>query len=436
MSYRRFFRSTRPSFFALALIGRLPYAVVPLGTIVLLQASSGSFAFAGLAAGAQSIAIALGGLCVGAVARWVPPRRIGFWAALLNAASILLLVLASRSAGPVVIVVAAVLVGLTQPQVGPLVRVHWSGHLRGGDTHMVRTAMSYEGVADEASFVLGPVLVGLLVLIPTAAWGFPQAGPLLGAAVLLVVAAAPLARHYADLPSEEATPEAGPCGPKTGTSSAAAEPVPSPAAGRAGDGLHWPSLVTLTVAMISVGVIFGVVQTGAIAYAAAEGTPQLAGLYFAELGIGSAVAGAACAWLPPGFSLALRRWLCPLALVLGMVLLFWGAKAGVLPVAIAVAGLAVGPYMVTLYSLTEAQTPLPAMATAMAVVCAGGPVGTAAGQFGAGLLADRLGATPAFVIAPIAAILGLAASLANARTFSGRLLEQGSTSTQAVDVRY
>lgn len=69
MSYRRFFRSTRPSFLALALIGRLPYAVVPLGTIVLLQASSGSFAFAGFAAGAQSIAIALGGLCVGAVAR-------------------------------------------------------------------------------------------------------------------------------------------------------------------------------------------------------------------------------------------------------------------------------------------------------------------------------------------------------------------------------
>ncbi|MCO7191477.1 hypothetical protein [Pseudonocardia sp. McavD-2-B] len=434
MSYRRFFRSTRLSFLALALIGRLPYAVVPLGTIVLLQASSGSFAFAGFAAGAQSIAIALGGLCVGAVARWVPPRRIGFWAALLNAASILLLVLVSRGAGPVINVVAAVLVGLTQPQVGPLVRVHWSGQLRGGDTHLVRTAMSYEGAADEGSFVLGPALVGLLLLIPTVAWGFPQAGPLLGAAVLLVVAAAPLARHYADLSSEDATPEAGSSGPATGTSSAVAGPVPSSAAGRAGSRLHWPSLVTLTVAMISVGVIFGVVQTGVTAYAAAQGTPQLAGLYFAELGIGSAIAGAACAWLPPGFSLALRRWLFPLALVLGMILLFWGAVAGPLPVAIAVAGLAVGPYMVTLYALTEAQTPLPAMATAMAVLCAGGPIGTAAGQFGAGLLTDMLGATPAFVIAPIAAALGLAASLANVRTFNAaRLRGEGVFSTELAD---
>ncbi len=433
MSYRRFFRSARPTFPALALVGRLPYAIVPLGTILLLQASSGSFAFAGLAAGAQSIAIALGGLCVGAVARWVPPRRIGFWAALLNAASIVLLLLASRGAGSVVIVCAAVLVGLTQPQVGPLVRVHWSGQLRSGDAHLIRTAMSYEGAADETSFVLGPTLVGVLLLVPTAAWGFPQAGPLLGAAVLLVVAAAPLARQYADLPSEDATPGAGSSEPTTGRSSAAAGPVPSSDANRAGTSLHWPSLMALTVAMVSAGAIFGAVQTGVAAYAAEEGTPQLAGLYFAELGIGSAVAGAACAWLPPGFSLGLRRWLFPLALVLGMLVLLWGAAAGLLPVAIAAAGVAVGPYMVTLYSLTEAQTPLPPMVTAMAVLCAGGPIGTAAGQLGAGLLADRLGAIPAFIIAPIAAALGLAASIANTRTFSGRLLEEAATSTPTVD---
>ncbi|KAA1027858.1 MFS transporter [Pseudonocardia sp. EV170527-09] len=406
---------------------------MPLGTIVLLQASSGSFAFAGLAAGAQSIAIALGGLCVGAVARWIPPRRIGFWAALLNAASIMLLLLASRNAGPLVIVAVAVLVGLTQPQVGPLVRVHWSGQLRGGDNHLVRTAMSYEGAADEASFVLGPAMVGLLLLVPTAAWGFPQAGPLLGAAVLLVVAAAPLARQYADLPREDTTFGTDPGGRTTGTSAADATPVSDSAAAGPGVRLHWPSLMTLTVAMVSVGVIFGVVQTGVAAYAEAEGSPELAGLYFAELGIGSAVAGAACAWLPRWFGLALRRWLFPLALVLGMLVLLWGAVAGSLPVAIAVAGLAVGPYMVTLYSLTEAQTPLPSMATAMAVLCAGGPIGTAAGQFGAGLIADRVGATSVFVIAPIAAAVGLAASLANTRTFSSRLLEGGTASGRAVD---
>ena len=139
----------------------------------------------------------------------------------------------------------------------------------------------------------------------------------------------------------------------------------------------------------------------------------MAGVYFAELGIGSAAAGAACAWLPERFGLAQRRWVFPVALTGGMGVLLWGAAHDLLPLAIAVAGLTVGPYMVTLYSLTEAQTALAAMATAMAVLCAGGPVGTAAGQFAAGLLVDAHGPTAAFVIAPAAAIIGLAASLLN-----------------------
>ena len=393
MSYRGFFRSTHTSFLLLAFLGRLPYAIVPLGTILLLQASSGSYTFAGLAAGAQSLAIALGGLGIGTVARWIPPRRIGFWAALINAISIVLLLVASRAGGPATVLAAAVLVGLTQPQVGPLVRVHWSGWLRGAEPRLVGTAMSYEGAVDEASFVLGPALVGALLLLPTAVLGIPQAGPLAGAAMLLVVAAAPLARRYTDLVADE--------------------PTTASPQGRASVPVHWPSLLTLTIAMVSVGAIFGAVQTGAAAYAAASGSPQLAGVYFAALGIGSAVAGAACAWLPARFRLASRRWVFPLALTAGMGVLLWGAVHDLLPLAIAVAGLTVGPYMVTLYSLTEAQTALPAMATAMAVLSAGGPVGTAAGQYLAGLLVDVRGSTAAFVIAPLAAVVGLGASLLN-----------------------
>lgn len=394
MSYRGFFRSTRLSFVVLAFVGRLPYAIVPLGTILLLQASTGSYAFAGLAAGAQSLAIAVGGVGVGTVARWIAPRRIGFWAAVANAAAIVLLLAASRAGGPVTIVAAAVLVGVTQPQVGPLVRVHWSGWFRNSDPRLVRTALSYEGAVDEASFVLGPVLVGALLLVPTAALGVPQGGPLVGATVLLLAAAAPLARRYTELPAHEEV---------------AAEPRQRGAAA-----VHWPSLLTLTAAMVAVGAIFGAVQTGVAAYADAAGAPHLAGLYFAELGIGSALAGAACAWLPQQFGLAQRRWIFPLALTAGMGLLLWGATHNLLPVAIAIAGLTVGPCMVTLYALTEDQTPLLAMATAMAVLCAGGPVGTAAGQFAAGLLADTHGPTAAFAIAPVVAAVGLAASLLNA----------------------
>lgn len=415
MSYRGFFRSTPTSFLLLAFFGRLPYAIVPLGTLLLLQASSGSYTFAGLAAGAQSLAIALGGLGIGTLARWIPPRRIGFWAAVVNAISIVALLVAARAGGPAIVLAAAVLVGLTQPQVGPLARVHWSGWLRDAEPRLVGTAMSYEGAVDEVSFVLGPALVGALVLLPTAALGFPQAGPLAGAAILLVVAAAPLARRYTDLVPDETPTTASP-------------------QGRAAVSLHWPSLLTLTTAMVSVGAIFGAVQTGAAAYAAASSTPQLAGVYLAELGIGSAVTGAACAWLPQRFGLALRRWVFPVALTVGMTVLLWGAVHDLFPLAIAVAGLTVGPYMVTLYSLTEAQTALPTMVTAMAVLCAGGPVGTAAGQFVAGLLIDAHGATAAFVIAPVAAVVGLVASLLNALVRTRRSVAGAAESRAAANL--
>lgn len=405
MSYRGFFRSARLSFVVLAFVGRLPYAIVPLGTLLLVQASTGSYTVAGIAAGAQSLAIAAGGVGVGAVARWIAPRRIGFWAAVVNAAAIGLLLVAGRTGGPATIVVAAVLVGVTQPQVGPLVRVHWSRWFRDAEPCLVRTALSYEGAADEASFVLGPVLVGALLLVPTAAVGIAQGGPLVGAAVLLVAAAAPLARRYTELPVDEEL---------------AAQP------GQRDGAVHWPSLLTLTAAMVAVGAIFGAIQTGAAAYAGAAGAPQLAGLYFAELGVGSALAGAACAWLPPRFGLAQRRWIFPLVLTGGMGLLLWGTAHHLLPVVIAVAGLTVGPYMVTLYALVEDQTPLPAMATAMAVLCAGGPVGAAAGQLAAGLLVDTHGPSAAFALAPVGAAAGIAASLLNA-LIRGRVDHTGGT---------
>lgn len=82
--------------------------------------------------------------------------------------------------------------------------------------------------------------------------------------------------------------------------------------------------------------------------------------------------------------------------------------------------------MVTLYALVEDQTPLPAMATAMAVLCAGGPVGTAAAQFAAGVLVDTHGPSAAFALAPVVAAAGLAASLLNA-LIRGRVDSNGGT---------
>ena len=59
---------------------------------------------------------------------------------------------------------AAAVTGFAMPQVGPLARVRWRPITRdtGDQRRLVDAAFSYEGAADEASFVLGPALIGVL----------------------------------------------------------------------------------------------------------------------------------------------------------------------------------------------------------------------------------------------------------------------------------
>jgi hypothetical protein len=141
MSYRRLVRSTNPLFLPLGILARLPYAIAPLGTLLLLKDTTGSYAFAGAAAGAQSLAIAVGGIAVGALANRIEPRTLGSVAAAVNALSTIALIASSRGDRSSMLI-AAVLVGLTQPQVGPLVRAHWSNYLHTRRRELLPTALS------------------------------------------------------------------------------------------------------------------------------------------------------------------------------------------------------------------------------------------------------------------------------------------------------
>ena len=101
--------------------------------------------------------MAVSGPVIGALADRFGQRAVGVTTALANIAALLGLLLAAHDRSAVLAM--AVLAGLTQPQVGPLVRVYWS---RQADAELLPTALSYEAAADEMSFVAGPALVGLL----------------------------------------------------------------------------------------------------------------------------------------------------------------------------------------------------------------------------------------------------------------------------------
>ncbi|WP_089107888.1 MFS transporter [Streptomyces hyaluromycini] len=387
MSYRSLLRVAGAGFFPLGFLARLPYATSALSTLILLQASTHSYAFAGLASAAQSIAIAVGGPLVGALADRYGHRSVGVAAAIANFGTWAALLAASHGNRESMFA-AATLVGLTQPQVGPLVRVHWSRLVQSRNKHhLLSAALSYEASADELSFVAGPAFVGLLASVSPLA-------PAVATMALIATSTLPFALIYAHRTAHR-----------------------RPSAQHEKPHLPRRPLAVMFLAMVAMGAIFGAVQTAVTVYANTIDKPGASGLVYAEFGIGSALAGAACAWLPPRFTLRARYVSFAATLFVGMLVLFLGAQLVSVPAAVAVASFTVAPYMISLYALTERLAPTERAAVAMTILCAGGPLGTAAGQAVSGNLAESHGVEGALlvvlIVATAALLLALSAFLAD-----------------------
>src|SRR4051794_13231469 len=256
-AYRPLVQATSPGFLIVAFLARLPAAMGPLGLITLVASATGSFGIAGAVAAAYGIGAACGGPVVGALADRFGQRRVGFSAALIDAAAFAGVVAAvSHGATPVVVGVLAAVAGLSTPQIGPLVRVRWAVLLGDrGEYRTLPTAFSYEGAADELSYMVGPALVGLLALAG------PSGLPLAVAAGLTLLAAVPFAMHHTAPPVVRAPRE------------------------RVADRLPKAPIAILVAAMVAIGVLFGATQTGVAAYADQAGTPGAAGLIYAVLGV-------------------------------------------------------------------------------------------------------------------------------------------------------
>ena len=248
--------------FALALLGRLTYGLLPLCFLFTVRDATGSFTVAATASAASGLATLAMPLQARLVDRFgqrrVLPSYAGAYAALLTTACLL----APTRPPDALWVGTGLLIGLGAPALGPATRAQWREIAAEGAPR--RAAYSLDSIAEESLYLVGPLLAGLVL-----ATGHARLG-LLGAAVLVVVGTLGLVTSaYVPAPASLAarTP-----GPRLGV-------------------VRRPGLARLLLAMALLGTAGASCFLGVAATADAAGTPGAVGLVEAGTAVGAVAAG-------------------------------------------------------------------------------------------------------------------------------------------------
>ncbi|SOC50286.1 Predicted arabinose efflux permease, MFS family [Blastococcus aggregatus] len=386
-------RHAGPTYFPLAFIARLPFAMMVVGVLTLVVAERGSVTLGGLNSAAAGIGTAVAGPLLGAAVDRFGQRRVLVPVGLLNAALLgsFPLVVASSAADAAVLALS-VLIGATAPQVAPLSRTRLVALIRrhidkDRQEKTLSGTMAYESAADETVFIIGPFVVGLLAsaIAPWVA--------ITGAAAITFVFVTAFALH----PTGRVEP---------GADKTAEQQAPVRELARL-------PLVTVVVGTLGVGIFFGATLTSLTGFLAADGDGDRAGLFYGVMGIGSAVLALGSAALPQRFTLR-ARWLTfgTLLLAASIALAFARSETD-LVIALAILGLGVGPTLVTLYSLAAQLSPTGRSATTMTMLGSAIVVGQALASAVTGAVVDQAGANAGLVAPALAAALVVAAGLAH-----------------------
>ena len=376
---------TRPAVlrtFALGLVGRLGYGVLPLSFLFTVRQATGSFPAASAAVAVLGLGTLAMPLQARALDRWgqrrVLPLVTGTWVAGLGAAVALSL---HPVASPAAWAALALPLGLVAPALGPSMRAQWRCFTDG--TELRGRAYSIDTVAEEVLYLVGPVLAGAVLALGPARWGL----------VLVMALAAVGTAALAASPAAGIRAEAGaPRGSRLG-------PVRRPGMGR----------LLATMACFGAGAALTV--TGVAAAAARAGPPGWAGLVEAGVAAGSVTGGllwaARCRRLPRVPTLLAG--LAPL-LVAAAVLPFWAAAA-----VLAVGGLAWAPTFVEAFQAADRLAPAAQRTEASTLVNTATNLASALGTALTGVVLAA-GASP-YLLAAVA--IGAAALLARRWTRGG-----------------
>lgn len=313
---------------------RLVRSTAGISTILLIAGHGQGYAVGGVASGAVVIGSAIAGpFWSRAADRLGQTRVLPVALVALTVSAVLLLLAIEVDLAPWTWLIASFLIGACAIDAGALVRARWVHLLHGDDARsggQRHTALAFEAVLDEFTFVIGPPLVTIVAAAANSVAGFlvGVGGTLLGGMALLAQ------RRTAPLPAREPTPD-----------SASGFRAWLPA-----------GVLGLLPGYIGVGLIFGSVDLTAVGIAHDVGNTAVAGILLAIFAVGSVTSGFLFGVLGARWS-TLRR----LAVAAGLfaVVMPWFAVAST-PITFAAvslcAGLATTPILIATSSLIETLT--------------------------------------------------------------------------------
>jgi len=368
-----------------SLLGRMPSGMGPLALVLLVQGLRGSYADAGLVAGAFAVAQAVGGPAQSRlIDRTGQTLVLGVCGTGFAAAFAAMAVAADRQAGTGWLVGLAVAAGLLFPPFASALRALWPSMLT---PDQLPGAYALESTVQELVFIAGPLLVAALVATTSPAVAVVAAAgcTLAGTAVFVT---ADRSRRWRG--SSAAADWAGP--------------------------LRSPTVVTVVAAQPLIAIAFAHLQVAVAAHAERLGVPPAAGVLLAVWTLGSLTGGllnGALAWKATP-----RRRLLTLAAALAAAFAPLALTPSLVPfgLLLAIAGLPIAPYLAAGYTLVGQAAPQGTTTEAFTWVTTGFLAGLAAGSALAGAVVQTAGPVAAFLTASAALAAAAVLMAARART--------------------
>jgi hypothetical protein len=376
-------RHARPLVLA-ALLGRFSYAMGPLALVLFVQDATGSFARAGAASAATTLASGLLAPVRGRLldrygqARCLPLFAVVYAVALVG----VVVVTRPGSTGAPATILLAGLAGVAAPPLGASMRVLWASLV--GQGPALQTAYALDAVLEEVIFTLGPLVTTVAVTVVDPAAGLLTAAAL-GVAGTLAFVASPVSRAWAGRQSE-----------RVGWAGAMAA----------------PGLRVLVASLVGVGAAIGIWDIAVVAAGRDFGSLATGGLLFALVSAGSAAGGLAYGartWRRP----VGQRFVILLAL-LAVVCAPMAAAPGLVTLAAlaTLVGLLLAPLVSSAYVLATELAPPGTLTEAATWVLTANNVTAAAGMALAGAMVEGVGVGWTFAAAWACAAVALLVALA------------------------